>query len=154
PDFVVGFSWVSIAPSLHGYLAAVMVMTLSLYPLVYIPVAAAMANVDAGLNEAARSLGLSAWGAFRRVTLRQVWPAVLGGGLLVTLGLLAEFGAFEIVQFQTFTVQIFTEFKLGFDAAAACTLSLVLVALSIAVLAGEFALGGRGHSFRTGPGAA
>ncbi len=153
PDFVVGFSWVSIAPSLHGYLAAVMIMTLSLYPLVYIPVAAAMANVDAGLNEAARSLGLSAWGAFRKVTLRQVWPAVLGGCLLVTLGLLAEYGAFEIVQFQTFTVEIFTEFKLGFDAAAACTLSLVLVAISVAVLTGELALSGRGRAFRTGPGA-
>ena len=67
---------------------------------------------------------------------------MLGGCLLVTLGLLAEYGAFEIVQFQTFTVQIFTEFKLGFDAAAACTLSLVLVAISVAVLAGELALGG------------
>ncbi len=153
PDFVVGFSWVSIARGLHGYLAAVMIMTLSLYPLVYLPVAAAMANVDAGLHDAARSLGLSPWAVFRRVTLRQVWPAVLGGCLLVTLGLLAEYGAFEIVQFQTFTVEIFTEFKLGFDAAAACTLSLVLVAISVAVLVGELALGGRGRAFRTGPGA-
>jgi iron(III) transport system permease protein len=153
PDFVVGFSWVSIDPALHGYLAAVMIMTLSLYPLVYLPVAAAMANLDAGLHEAARSLGLSPWAAFFRVTLRQIWPAVLGGCLLVTLGLLAEYGAFEIVQFQTFTVQIFTEFKLGFDAAAACTLSLVLVAISVAVLVGELALGGRGRAFRTGPGA-
>ncbi len=153
PDFVVGFSWVSIDPALHGYLAAVMIMTLSLYPLVYLPVAAAMSNVDAGLQEAARSLGLSPWAAFRRVTLRQIWPAVLGGCLLVTLGLLAEYGAFEIVQFQTFTVQIFTEFKLGFDAAAASTLSLVLVAISVAVLAGELGLSGRGRAFRTGPGA-
>ena len=71
---------------------------------------------------------------------------MLGGCLLVTLGLLAEYGAFEIVQFQTFTVEIFTEFKLGFDAAAACTLSLVLVAISVAVLAGELALGGRGRA--------
>ncbi len=154
PDFVIGFGWISIAPGLHGYLAAVMIMTLSLYPLVYLPVAAAMSNLDAGLHEAARSLGLSPWQAFLRVTLRQVWPAVLGGCLLVTLGLLAEYGAFEIVQYQTFTVQIFTEFKLGFDAAAACALSLVLVALSIAALAGELALSGRGQGFRAGPGAA
>ncbi len=57
PDFVVGFGWVSIEPALHGYLAAVMIMTLSLYPLVYLPVASALANLDAGLEEAARSLG-------------------------------------------------------------------------------------------------
>lgn len=152
PDFVVGFGWISIDPGLHGYWAAVMIMTLSLYPLVYLPVAAAMRNLDASLHEAARSLGLSPWQAFLRVTLRQVWPAMLGGCLLVTLGLLAEYGAFEIVQYQTFTVQIFTEFKLGFDASAACGLSLVLVVLSIAALSAELMLGNRGGA-RPGPGA-
>jgi iron(III) transport system permease protein len=152
PDFVVGFGWISIDRGLHGYWAAVMIMTLSLYPLVYLPVAAAMRNLDASLHETARSLGLSPWRAFLRVTLRQVWPAMLGGCLLVTLGLLAEYGAFEIVQYQTFTVQIFTEFKLGFDAAAACGLSLVLVVLSIAALAAELGLSNRGGA-RQGPGA-
>jgi iron(III) transport system permease protein len=153
PDFVVGFAWVSIDPSLHGYLAAVMIMTLSLYPLVYLPVASALANLDAGLEEAARSLGLGPWQTFWRVTLRQIWPAVLGGCLLVTLALLAEYGAFEIVQYRTFTVEIFTEFKLGFDAVGACVLSLVLVALSVAALGGELSLAGRGRSWRVGPGA-
>jgi iron(III) transport system permease protein len=153
PDFVVGFGWVSIDPALHGYWAAVMIMTLSLYPLVYLPVAGALASVDGGLEEAARSLGLSPWQAFRKVTLRQISPAVLGGCLLVTLALLAEYGAFEIVQYRTFTVEIFAEFKLGFDTVAACALSLVLVALSVAALGGELALAGRGQAWRTGPGA-
>ncbi len=153
PDFVVGFGWVSLDHGLHGYLAAVLVMTLSLYPLVYLPVATALAGLDGALHEAARSLGLGPWRTFWRVTLRQIRPAILGGCLLVTLGLLAEYGAFEIVQYQTFTVQIFTEFKLGFDTAAACALSLVLVALSVAALVGELALGGRGRAWRSGPGA-
>jgi iron(III) transport system permease protein len=150
PDFVVGFGWVSLEPGLHGYLAAVMIMTLSLYPLVYLPVAASLAGVDPALEEVARSLGLGPWQAFWRVTLRQIWPAVLGGCLLVTLGLLAEYGAFEIVQYQTFTVAIFTEFKLGFDTAAACALSLVLVLLSVAVLGGELGLLGRGRHTHSG----
>jgi iron(III) transport system permease protein len=153
PDFVVGFGWVSLEPRLHGYLAAVMIMTLSLYPLVFLPVRAALSRSDAGLEETARSLGLGPWQTFRRVTLRQVWPAVLGGCLLVTLGLLAEYGAFEIVQYQTFTVAIFTEFKLGFNTVAACTLALVLVALSVAVLAGELGLSKRGGAGRVGSGA-
>jgi iron(III) transport system permease protein len=153
PDFVVGFGWVSIDPALHGYLAAVMIMTLSLYPLVYLPVSSALANLDGGLEEAARSLGLGPWRAFLRVTLRQIFPALLGGCLLVTLALLAEYGAFEIVQYQTFTVEIYTEFKLGFDTVGACVLSLVLVALSIAALAGELSLTNRGRSARPGPGA-
>ena len=153
PDFVVAFGWISIDPGFHGYLAAVMVMTLSLYPLVYLPVAAALANLDPGLEEAARSLGAGPWKAFAKLTMRQIWPALLGGCLLVTLGLLAEYGAFEILQYQTFTVAIFTEFKLGFDTVAACTLSLVLVMVSVAVLGGELTLSGRGRTFRPGPGA-
>jgi iron(III) transport system permease protein len=153
PDFVVGFGWVSLEPGLHGYLAAVMIMTLSLYPLVFLPVRAALSRSDAGLEETARSLGLGPWQTFRRVTLRQIRPAVLGGCLLVTLGLLAEYGAFEIVQYRTFTVAIFTEFKLGFDTVAACTLALVLVALSVAALAGELALSDRGGAGRVGAGA-
>jgi iron(III) transport system permease protein len=148
PDFVVGYGWVSLRPALHGYLAAVLVMTLSLYPLVYLPVAGALANLDGSLEESARSLGLGPWRTFLSVTLRQVRAAVLGGCLLVTLGLLAEYGAFEITRYQTFTVAIFTQFKLGFDAVGACVLSLVLVALSVAALAGEFALGGTPHAPR------
>jgi len=153
PDFVVGFGWVSLDHSLHGYFAAVLVMTLSLYPLVYLPVATSLRGLDGSLHEAARSLGVGPWGTFFRVTLRQIRPALLGGCLLVTLGLLAEYGAFEIVQYQTFTVRIFTEFKLGFDTVSACSLALVLVALSVAALIGELALNGRGRLWRSGPGA-
>jgi iron(III) transport system permease protein len=154
PDFVVGFGWVSLYHGLHGYWAAVLVMTLSLYPLVYLPAATALASVDAALEEAARSLGLGRWRTFWRVTLRQIRPAVLGGCLLVLLALLAEYGAFEITQYRTFTVQIFTEFQLGFDAAGACVLSLVLVLLSVAALAGELLLSGRGRGWRAGSGVA
>jgi iron(III) transport system permease protein len=152
PDFVIGFGWVSIAPGLHGYLAAVMVMTLSLYPLVYLPVAGSLARSDAGLEEAARSLGTGRVQTFRRVTLRQIRPALLGGCLLVTLALLAEYGAFEITRYQTFTVAIFTQFQIGFDAVGAGVLSLVLVALSVGALAGEQALGGARASTRHGRG--
>jgi len=153
PDFVVAFSWVSIDHSLHGFVPAAAVMTLSLYPLVYLPVATALANSDGSLEEAARSLGLGPWATFRRVTLRQVRAALVGGCMLVTLALLAEYGAFEILQFRTFTVEIFAEFKLGFDAVGACVLSLVLVLLSVGVLSGEPLLAGRRPQSRSGKGA-
>ncbi len=142
PDFVIAFGWVSIAPGLRGYPAAVMIMTLSLYPLVYVPVASALRHIDGSLEEAARSLGMGPWRTFTKVTLRQIRPALFGGCLLVALALLAEYGAFEIVEYRTFTVAIFTEFRLGFDTAAACVLSLVLVLISVAVLGGELALSG------------
>jgi iron(III) transport system permease protein len=144
PDFVVGYTWSSLSPAVHGLGGAVLVMTLGLYPLIYLPVAAALRRADSTLYEVARSLGTGRVAAFRRVVLPQIRPALLGGCLLVTLALLAEFGAFEILRFQTFTTEIFTEFTLGFNAPAASALSLVLVLLSLLALGGEHLAGCRG----------
>jgi iron(III) transport system permease protein len=137
PDFVVGYTWASWLPWLRGFLAAAVVMTLTLYPLVYLPVVAALRGLDCSEEEIARGLGLSRFQTFRGLTLPQIRPGVLGGSLLVALTLLAEYGAFEILRFQTFTTEIFTEFKSGFSQPAACTLSLILVGLSLVVLTGE-----------------
>jgi iron(III) transport system permease protein len=87
---------------------------------------------------------------FARITLGQAKGAILGGCLLVALVLLAEYGAFEIVGFQTFTTEIFTEFN-SYSFAAACALSLVLVVLSLLVLAGEGLMRGQARVSRTGP---
>jgi iron(III) transport system permease protein len=154
PDFVVGYAWVSLAPDLHGLWGASLIMTLALYPLVYLPVAASLRRTDPALEEAARSLGVGRVGTFRRVTLRQIRPGLLGGCLLVALALLAEFGAFEIVRFQTFTTTIYAEAQVGFNSPAACALSLVLVGLGLAVIVGEVALNRRHRLVRVGPQAA
>ncbi|BEP15880.1 iron ABC transporter permease [Acidothermaceae bacterium B102] len=149
PDFVVGYSWHSMAPSFTGLHAASFVMSLDLYPLVYLPVAAALRRTDPSLEETARSLGLSRTATFRRVVLPQIRPALLGGCLVVMLALLAEFGAFEILSFQTFTTEIFAEARV--DQSAASALSLLLVLLGIVVLLGEAASAGRGRLSRSGP---
>ncbi len=153
PDFVVGYAWHSVAPAVRGLGGALLVMTLALYPLVYLPVAAALRRADPAEEEVARSLGLGPVKTFLRVTLRQIRPAVTGGCLVVCLALLAEYGAFEIVGFQTFTTTIFGQLN-GFDAAGASGLSLVLVLIGMIVLAGEAGLSTRGRISRVGGGAA
>ena len=154
PDFIVGYTWSSLWPSLHGLTGAVLVMTLSLNPLVYLPVKAALNEADPGLEEAARSLGLSPLATFRRVTLHQIRPALIGGSLVVCLALLGEFGAFEILRFQTFTTTIFTEFTIAYSTSAASALALVLVLLGLAVLvARHYAAGRHGRAARSGSGA-
>jgi iron(III) transport system permease protein len=137
PDFVIAWGWVSLLPSLQGLAGASLVLTLGLYPLVYLPVAASLRSADPAQEEVARSLGYGPLRTFWSVTLRHARLALLGGCLLVALYLLAEYGAFSILRYQTFTTEIFTEFEIGFNTPAASALSLVLVALGLAVLSGE-----------------
>jgi iron(III) transport system permease protein len=151
PDFVLGYSWISLDPSFHGYWGSVLVMTLGSYPLVYLPVAAAMRAADPALEDVARGLGLGRLRAFFRVTFHQIRPALVGGSLLVALILLAEFGTFEILRFQTFTTEIYLENQQGFNTAAACGLSLVLVLLGLVVLGAEASARGRRGAARGGP---
>jgi len=150
PDFVVSFGWASLWNWVQGFKGAVLVMTLAVYPLVYLPVAASLRAADPGQEEVARSLGVGRVRTFLRITLGQAKGAILGGCLLVAMVMLAEYGAFEILGYQTFTTEIFTEFSLSFSVPAACALSLVLVALSLLVLAGEGAARGRGRISRAG----
>jgi iron(III) transport system permease protein len=153
PDFVVSFGWASLSTWVQGFRGAVLVMTLAVYPLVYLPVAASFRNADPGQEEVARSLGAGRLQTFWRITLGQARVAILGGCLLVALVLLAEYGAFEILGYQTFTTEIFTEFNVSFNVPTASALSLVLVLLSLLVLSGEgLARGrGRGRISRSGP---
>jgi iron(III) transport system permease protein len=137
PDFVVSFGWASISTDVAGFRGAVLVMTLSVYPLVYLPVAASFRNADPTQEEVARGLGAGRIKTFFRITLGQAKVAILGGCLLVVMVLLAEYGAFNILGYQTFTTEIFTEFQQLFDIASACALSLVLVALSLLVLGAD-----------------
>jgi iron(III) transport system permease protein len=153
PDFVVSFGWSSLSTWVQGFRGAVVVMTLAVYPLVYLPVSASLRGADPGQEEIALSLGASRLSTFVRITLGQARRAILGGCLLVALVILAEYGAFEILGYQTFTTEIFTEFTIGFDTSSACALSLVLVALSLVLLVGDGAWRGGGRVSRGGPGA-
>ncbi|MEA2267220.1 MAG: iron(III) transport system permease protein, partial [Solirubrobacteraceae bacterium] len=155
PEFVNSFSWVSLdATRFQGFRGALLVTTLSYYPFIYLPAAAALRGSDPALEEAARSLGLGPWRTFWRVTLPQLRVAILGGGLIIALHLLAEYGAFATLRFPTFATEIFAEYQLGFDGASAALLSLVVVVLSVLFLAGELGLIGRTRYARIGSGAA
>ena len=99
-------------------------MTTSLYPLVFLPVAATLRRSDAATEEVARSLGHSRWRVLWRVTLPQTRPALAGGALLVSLYLLGEYGAFAMVRYTTFATAIYTQFETSFDTVSASVLAV------------------------------
>jgi iron(III) transport system permease protein len=143
PPFITSYAWISLDPGLENFLGALLVVTASYYPLVYLPVAAALREMDPALEETARSLGNSVSQVFMRVVLPQLRPALLGGMLLVALDVLVEFGAFALLRFRTFTTAIYSAYRAGFSGAEPALLALVLLVLCIACLAAEYLVRGK-----------
>ncbi|MFC5176115.1 ABC transporter permease [Nocardioides taihuensis] len=154
PAFVNSYSWSSLSASVHGFRGALLVVTLSYYPLVYLPVVATLRGLDPALEETAFSLEHSRWRTFLRVVVPQLRPALLGGGLLVSLHLLAEFGALQMLQFPTFTTAIYDQYRSSFNGAAANMIAGVLVLCCVLLLTLELRLRGRRQYARVSHGAA
>ena len=154
PAFVSSFTWVSLSSSFEGLGGAILVMSLSKYPLIFLPVAATLRNLDPALEESARTLGQNRWGVFFKITLPLLWPSLLAGSLLIALHMLVEFGALSIIGLQTFTTAIYQQFELEFSNANAAMLSAVLLVMCLSLLWLELKVRGKGRHIRIGQGAA
>jgi iron(III) transport system permease protein len=75
-----------------GIWGLIVMETLHLYPIMYLNVAAALANVDPTLEEAARNLGSSEWYVFRRVTFPLVMPGYFAGAAIVFVWAFTDLG--------------------------------------------------------------
>jgi iron(III) transport system permease protein len=153
PSFITSYAWVSISPALEGFAGAILVVTCSYYPLLYLPVAASLRSLDPALEETARSLGCGPVACFFRVVLPQLRPALLGGTLLVTLNILTEFGAFALLRFRTFTTEIYIEFRASFDSTTGSLLAAILLILCLVCLMAELGIRGTSRYGRIGRGA-
>ncbi|HMM42809.1 MAG TPA: ABC transporter permease subunit, partial [Thermomicrobiales bacterium] len=118
-------------PEIYGLPGAALTLTLFTFPSLLLPLRAALRGMDAALEEAARSMGLGAGEAFRRVTLPQLRPALAAGALLVAFYTLSDFGAVSLLQFDVFTRAIYTQYRGAFDRTRAAGLALVLGGLTV-----------------------
>ena len=120
--------------------AAVMAETFVAMPFLVIAVEAGLRSLDHRYEEAARALGASSWTVFSRVTLPLLRPAIFSGAVLCWARSLGEFGA--TITFagnfpgRTQTVPIAVYIALETNPDSAIVLSLILLAVSIAVLVG------------------
>nr|WP_217509263.1 iron ABC transporter permease [Pseudarthrobacter sp. C4D7] len=152
PAFVNSYAWVSAIPSLGGLWSGILISTLSYFPLVYIPAAATLSRLDPAIEQSAAALGLGAWRTFFRVVLPQLRIALTGGALLVGLHLLAEYGAFAMIRFDTFTTAIMTQYQSTFNGAAGNMLASVLVFFCLLLLVAEVRSRGTARYARIGSG--
>jgi molybdate transport system permease protein len=118
-------------------------------PFLVLAVEGALRGADPRLEEAAATLGASRWVTFRRVTLPLVLPGLVAGTVLCWARALGEFGA--TITFagsfpgRTRTMPLEVYLALERDPAAAVALSVLLLAVCLAVLVGlrQRWLGGR-----------
>lgn len=153
PSYVLGYLWVADFPEVLGLPGAVVVLTISCYPYVFLPAAAALRTVDPGLEEVARTLGRGSTRAVLGVTLRQIRPAVAAGALLVALYTLSDFGAVAMLRFDAFTVGIYHSYRAAFDRVPAAVFACVLIVVAVVVMVSE-RRARRGEVARVGAGVA
>jgi iron(III) transport system permease protein len=118
-------------PEVRSLGGAAVMLILVLYPYVYLLARAAFLQQSATANLAARALGQSAWGAFRRVSLPMARPAIAGGVLLAVMETIADFGTVKYFGVQTLATGIYTSWFSMSDRAAAAQLALCLLGFAL-----------------------
>lgn len=154
PAFVHSYAWASVMPTMHGLPGAVLVSVLAYFPFLYLPIAAQIRRLDPVLEETAASLGHTPIAILFTVVLPQLRLAVCGGTLLIGLHLLAEYGLFVLMRYDTFATAIFDQFQSVYNGPAANLLGGILVLLCLALLRLEGVARGEERYARVGSGAA
>jgi iron(III) transport system permease protein len=153
PLFVTSYAWATLGVALQGFVGAAGIIAFTYYPIVFLLVAVSLRGLDPALEDSARSLGLNPRQVFFRVILPQLRPALYGGLLLVALDALVEFDAFVALRFQTFSLDIYSQYRLGFSTSGAAALSFFSIALCLVLLFGEAWLRGDANYTRVSQGA-
>ena len=128
--------------------AAVIAATIVSFPLVFKAARAAFETVDPQYEDAARTLGISEWAIFFRVTLPLAWRGILAGLLLAFARALGEFGATLMVagsiagKTQTLYIAVYEAVQAGQDDTANFLVAVTsLVCIAVLLSAGRLAPG-------------
>ncbi len=115
-------------PEIRSLGGAIAMLSLVLYPYVYLMTRAAFLEQSVSVLEVSRTLGIGPIRTFFRVTLSLARPAVITGLSLALMETLADYGTVQYFGVSTFTTGIFrTWFGLGDSGAAAQLAALLLV---------------------------
>jgi len=131
----------------RGRLIGVIAMNaLHLYPILYLNVLAALANVDPAMGEAAENLGCTGFRKFRKITLPLIMPGLFAGGTITFIWAFTELGVPLMFEFNRVTpVQIFYGIKDIGGNPFPFALVAVLLVFTIVLYAASKALFGRSN---------
>lgn len=121
-------------PPIRSRGGVIAVMTLALYPYVYLIARNAFLTQGRRALEAAQALGHSRTSGFFRVALPMARPWIAGGVMLVMMETLADFGTVAVFNYDTFTTGIYKAWFSLFSLPAASQLASILILIVFAVL--------------------
>jgi iron(III) transport system permease protein len=155
PPFIGAYSWVLLGgrsgiltqfiadvfniepPSIYGFAGILLVLTLKLYPFIYLYVSGALKKIDSSLIEAAESLGCSGVKKVATVIMPLIMPTVMAGALMVFMNALADFGTPMLIGegFNVMPVMIYSEFinEVGGQANFAAAMAVLMVIITSAI---------------------
>lgn len=132
------FGWSSAAdywfPDIRTKGGAILVLSLTLYPYVYMLARAAFLAQSICVIEAARVLGRSAWSSFVTVALPLARPAIVVGVVIALMETLNDFGTIDFFAVHTLTAGVFNVWLGMGNAGGAAQIALTMLAVVIALL--------------------
>ncbi|MCD6355687.1 MAG: iron ABC transporter permease [Anaerolineaceae bacterium] len=121
-------------PSIYGFSGIILVLTLELYPMIFLYVSGALKNVDNSLLEASENLGCSGVKRFFKIIIPLIAPTLFAGGLLVFMRALADFGTPMLIGegYRTFPITIFIEYinEIGGNKRFAAAISIIAIIIT------------------------
>ncbi len=144
-------------PEVRSLPGAIVVLSLTLYPYVYLLARNALVEQSPTTYDAARTLGASRRRAFWRVLLPLARPSLAAGLALVMMETLTDFATVQYFNVRTVSVGVYLVWKGTFDLRSATQLSVLVLMFAVAVPVGEPLMrgrarfhqkGGRGHGLQ------
>ncbi|HKS38002.1 MAG TPA: ABC transporter permease subunit, partial [Verrucomicrobiae bacterium] len=129
----------------QGFWGIVILQVMNLYPIMFLNVSAAMANIDPSLRESAQNLGAGSWRLFRTITLPLILPGYFAGAVIVFIWAFTDLGTPLIFGFsRVVPVQIFDAVnEINTNPVGYALVVFVLVMTLVLFLASKKALAGR-----------
>ncbi len=131
-------------PTIRSMPGAALVISLALYPYIYLLARTAFSQRSSTLFSAARTLGASPSKAFFRIALPAARPAIIGGLALVLMETMADFGVVEYFGIPTFSTGIFrTWYAMGERAAALKLAGVMFLFVAVLIFLEKYSRKGR-----------
>ena len=156
PGYVLGFVWLDTlqdplgARAVRSIWICAAVLTMSLYPYVYLLARAAFREQSAAAVDVARSLGCSSVRAWWRVTLPMARPSIAAGAMLVAMEVLTDVGTVRLFNVSTLADGVLRVWFGTGNRNAAAELATLLIAAALALVLAERLLRGRARYTQSG----